>query len=260
MASKDNANGKSNAGESGFRISNGPVVERGLSDPGATAEFDGLPRVYGAPLLFAIPRDPRTIFAYWSVDWSDVFAQSEPVDRQVYLRVIKGDGTDESETVIEPMMGSYYAGVMQPGGRYHTELGYYHRGGGWLPVAKSEPVTMPPDRVSDAVEVDLATVPFHLSFQRLIDLFRVSRGDALSEILARLQRRAVTREERDLLTPEEWELFLAMDLSLADLDEERAPFTADSENLRKKTEAVLAFGASSPAHGFCVSGWGSSPG
>ena len=213
-------------------------------------EFEGLPRVYGPPLLFAIPRDPRTIFAYWNVDWSDIFAQSEPLDRQVYLRVINGDGTDESEAVVEPMMGSHYATVTQPGGRYHTELGYYHRDGGWSPVATSQPVTMPPDAVSGSADLDLATVPFHLSFQRLIDLFRISKGNALSEILARLQQRALTREERDLLTPEEWELFLALDLSLADLDEERAPFAADGDSLRRKAEAVLGFGASSPAHGF----------
>jgi hypothetical protein len=260
MAAQNKANKKTSAGAAGFRISDGPVVGRGPSDFGATSEYEGLPRVYGPPLLFAIPRDPRTIFAYWNVDWSSVFSQSEPLDQQVYLRVVRGDGTDESEAVVEPMMGSHYAEVTQPGGRYHTELGYYLSGGGWSPVATSEPVTMPPDSISDAMELDLATVPFHLSFQRLIDLFRVSNGNALSEILARLQRRALTREERDLLTPEEWELFLALDLSLADLDEERTPFAANSESLRKRTEAVLGFGASSPAHAFGVNDWGSSPG
>ena len=257
MAAKDKTNRKKTSAEkSGFLISNGPVVGRDVADFGAPSEFEGLPRVYGPPLLFAVPRDPHTIFAYWNVDWSNIFAQSEPMDRQVYLRVVKGDGTNESEAVVEPMMGSHYAGVTQPGGRYHTELGYYQSGGGWSPVATSEPVTMPPDSVSEEVEFDLATVPFHLSFQRLIDLFRVSNGNALSEILTRLQRRALTREERDLLTPEEWELFLALDLSLADLDGAQAPFKTNSESLRTKTEAVLGFGASSPAHGFGVSSWG----
>jgi hypothetical protein len=257
----ESSDNKRAAEASGFHISDGPVVRRRAAEFGVPEELADLPRVYGPPLLFSIPRDPRTLFTYWNVDWSEIFSKGEPADRQVYLRIRKSDGTDESEAVVEPMMGSYYAGVAQPRGTYQTELGFYDAAGGWSAVATAEPVTMPPDSASENVELDLATVPFHLSFQRLIDLFRSSNGNAIGAILARLQRRALTDNESDLLTAEELEIFRAMNVSVADLQAAREPFEKDDERLRRKTEAVLGFGATSPGRGFGggESSWGSSP-
>src|SRR2546430_16695172 len=73
----------------GFRISNGPVIrptkvaKREGDDFGEMVE---LPRPSGAPILFAIARDPQTIFTYWSIDWPTIFAEGMPVDRQVHPR------------------------------------------------------------------------------------------------------------------------------------------------------------------------------
>ena len=87
-----------------FRISAGSFV--------TLAEAEGidfipnavqLPRFYGEPVLFAIARDPRTIFAYWSIDWASIFYTTAPVDRQVHLRVYRGDGGDEAAAAAEPM-------------------------------------------------------------------------------------------------------------------------------------------------------------
>lgn len=243
----------------GFRISEGPAARRWGSEVGFPDELIDLPRIYGPPLLFSIPRDPQTLFTYWNVNWSEIFAKGEPLDRQVYLRVRTSDGSDESEAVVEPMLGSYYAGVAQAGGTYQAELGFYDATGGWSAIVTSETVTMPPDSVSENSELDLATIPFHLSFQRLIDLFRASNGNAIGAILARLQRRAVTKDERDLLTPEEWEVFRAMDVSVSDINAAREPFQKDDERLRRKTEAVLGFGATSPGRAPGESSWGTSP-
>lgn len=256
MATDDSAR---TSPRTGFRIANGPVVRHAQSDQGLGADFGELPHVYGPPLLFAIARDPRTLFIYWNIDWASVFAAGEPVDRQVYLRVKKADGTDESQSPVEPLLGSYYATVAEPRGVYRVDIGYYDAAGRWNSVANSGAVTMPAESASENVEVDLATIPFHISFQRLIDLFRASNGDALATILSRLQNRAVTAEERALLTPEEWELLLAMDLSLAEMDSARRGFAGRNEDLlRKRTEAILGFGATSPAHGFGESSWSSS--
>ena len=94
-------NSKTAGRKSGFRISGGPVIsDRG---PAAAAEHVQLPSSYGAPILFAIPRDPRTIFTYWNIDWSDAFARNAPSDRRVYLRVKRRDGSDEIEEPIRPM-------------------------------------------------------------------------------------------------------------------------------------------------------------
>ena len=157
------------------------------------------------------------------------------------------------------MLGSYYAPVSRPGGSYQTELGYYGESGSWSAVVTSEAVTMPAETASENGQLDLATVPYHLSFQRLIDLFRTSNGNALTSILGRLQMRSVTPADHDLLSPAEWELFRAMEFSVSDLETAREPFEKQSDALRKKTEAVLGFGATSPSHAFGGSSWGSSP-
>ena len=256
MANEDQPRESSIPGRSGFRISEGPVVRHISTELGLPPGLPELPRVSGAPLLFAIPRDPRTLFTYWNVDWSDLFSEKEPIDRQVYLRIRRGDGSDESDVAVEPMLGSYYADVVQPGAEYQTELGFYDGGGNWSPIASSEMVTMPPEDVSENMELDLATVPFHLSFQRLVDLFRVSNGNALGAILARLQARALTNSERGLLSPEEWEVIRAMNVSVDEMKTAREKFAQDKSALRKKTEAVLGFGATSPARGFGGSSWG----
>jgi len=158
------------------------------------------------------------------------------------------------------MAGNCYLKVAQPHGAYRVEIGYYQPEEVWNCVATSEQVTMPPDRVSDKLDVDLATLPFHLSFQRLIDLFRASSAsnkDALAEIISRLQGRALTEEDRALLTPEEWEILRAVNLSLDEIGSARRAFLArvDEAALRRRAEAVLGLGSTSPAHGFGGSSW-----
>jgi hypothetical protein len=135
----------------GFRLSGGPVAYLSESQEGGSdfSELSQLPRVFGEPILFAIPRDPRTLFTYWNVDWASEFSKSEPFDRQVYLRVKKSDGSEESESVIEPMLGSYYALVAQPRGTYRVEIGYYRPANEWRSIAISEEVVMPPESLSE---------------------------------------------------------------------------------------------------------------
>ena len=102
----EGTNNETNTESMGYRISNGPVVRLARSDsklPNDLPEVVELPRVYGAPLLFAIARDPRTLFAYWNVDWSSVFENTAPVDRQVHLRVYRSDGGEETSTAVEPI-------------------------------------------------------------------------------------------------------------------------------------------------------------
>ena len=241
-----------------FRISNGPVVslgeEKGEFDLGDAMD---LPRIYGEKIFFAVARDPRTIFASWNIDWAAIFAAGAPVDRQVHVRAYKADGTQERSAAVEPMSGSCYLPVSRPGESYRVEIGYYLSRDVWNSVAISDDVAMPPDSVAANADVDLATIPFHLSFQRLIDLFRAANGDALTEIISRLQRRAVSDEDCDLLSPEEWAILRAMNLSLDEIGTARRAFRdrAAIEKLRKRAEAILGFRSSSPAGGFGESSW-----
>jgi hypothetical protein len=241
-----------------FRILDVPVVRPGEGkDPSDFDDAMDLPRVYGEDIFFAVPRDPHTIFTYWNINWSAIFAGDAPVDRQVHLRVCKVDGTEESNIAAEPMCGSCYLPASQSREKYRVEIGYYQPQDFWNSVAISDVVTMPPDSVTPNADVDLATIPFHLSFQRLIDLFRAQNGDALTEIISRLQRRAVSDEDRDLLSPDEWAILRAMDLSLDDMEAARRAFMdhGATEKLRRHVEAILGCGATSPPRGFGESSW-----
>jgi hypothetical protein len=253
MATDDPAATSKKANDAGgFRIANGPVVNLGEEDSGFALDLAQLPRSYGGPILVAIPRDPRTLFAYWSINWESVFANAEPVDRRVYLRVLKTDGLEESESDVEPMLGSHYVTASEPAGTYRVELGYYQPAGTWRSVAISDSVKMPPEAASENFRVDVATVPFHLSFQRIIDLFRGSNGDSITRMLSRLQDRALTDDERGLLSPEKWEILRALDLSLSEVETTRRAFSDSptADRLRKRAEAILGFGATSPIGGF----------
>jgi hypothetical protein len=238
----------------GFRIANGPIIPTEHEEQmAAVSDLGELPRVHAGPILFAVARDPYTLFTYWNVDWEALFAQDQPVDRQVYLRIITADGIEESESSIEPMLGSYYARVAKPRGLYRVELGYFQKSGAWRSVAISEEVTMPADSPSESNDVDLATVPFHLNFQAMIELVCESAGDdPLTTVISHLQSRAVSEGEHSLLSNEEQEMLHAMNISLAEVAAAQRAYldSGNSEAVRKRLEAMLGFGASSPAGGF----------
>ena len=260
MATKNRkqARSKSDVAD-GFRVSSEAVV---CPDNEQEKEFGevGLPRVHGAPILFAIARDPRTIFTYWSIDWPAVFAKTVPVDRQAHLRVYRADGVEEESVAVEPMSGNCSIAVSRPDGAYHVEIGYYQPADVWNSIATSDEVTVPRDNFADDGEVGLATIPFHLSFQRLLDLFGASKGDALAEMISQFQKRALNNGKGEQLSAEEREILRAMGLSLSEIAGARRAFIdhADTETLGKRTEALLGFASTSPARGFGESSWSSS--
>jgi hypothetical protein len=219
-------------------------------------EPENPPQFSGPNLLFAIARDPHTLFTYWNVDWASEFAADEPQDRHVYLRVLKESGESESESLVEPMLGSFYAPVTQPRASYRTELGYYTSGRGWKSVAISETVTPPANAPSENTKVDVATVPFHITFQKLVDLFGLTNGDPLVTALSRLEDRIVALTERDVdLAPADREILRALNMSIDGLRAGRANFAErpNESELRRRAEAILGFGATSPSGGFSSS-------
>ena len=247
-------------GPKGYRVLNGPVVRLATSDAKVPSEFSDaieLPRVYGAPLLFAMARDPRTLFVYWNVDWSAIFENTAPVDRQVHLRVHRPDGSEETAEAVEPLAGKCYLTVSEPRKDYRVEIGYYQPENVWNSVATSEQLTTPAERVASSHDVDVATIPFHLSFQRLIDLFPASNTRALSTMISRLQQRAVSDADRALLTEQDWEILRAMNLSPDELAAARRAFAAreNSTALRRRAEGLLGRSATSPGNGFSKSSW-----
>jgi len=206
-------------------------------------------RSYGSAFLFAIARDPHTVFAYWDVDWASTFGDTPPPDQKVCLRVLWHEGIEESKVAVEPMAGSHLLSVIHARSSYRIELGYHAPDNVWNSVATTSAVLTPPDDVVQGEAVDVATIPFHLSFQRIVDAFRSSRfdGDALAEIIGQLQHHADTSDAT--LPQNERELLRALESGRPEEEAEqrarlrRAP---DVFATRERIESILGFGATSP--------------
>ncbi|HEY8835499.1 MAG TPA: DUF4912 domain-containing protein [Chthoniobacterales bacterium] len=237
-----------------FVLSSQPVVtqEARARNAGALRDYENLgelPRSYGGAFLFAIARDPQTLFAYWDIDWAAVFGDAPPADRKVHLRVLWHEGIEESTIAVEPLGGSHLLPVLHPRSSYRVEIGYYAPENVWNSVATSAAVITPPDDVAENGPVDVATIPFHLSFQRIVDTFRGSKydGDALAEILGRLQHHA---DSSDAALPEsERELLRALESGLPGTNAAQRARLRSAPDLfasRERVESILGFGATSP--------------
>jgi hypothetical protein len=212
----------------------------------------GLPHFHGTPRLLAIARDPRTIFAYWNVDWPSIFKSIAPIDRQVHLRIHCADGLEEKEAAIEPMAGMHYVTLSQRHRVCRIEIGYYQPADVWHSVAMSNETAIPSAEMSEAEHVDLATIPFHLSFQQLVELYGANE-DALAAVISRFQTRAVSSGRYEKLTPQERKIFRRAGVALSELADARRAFNQlDSEKLRKQAVVLLKPGATSPPRGFQV--------
>ena len=248
------------SGGAAFVLSSRPIVPLELqerSPRGSSWDYENLgelPRTYGRSVLFGIARDPHTLFAYWEIDWPGVFGNKPPADRKVHLRVISEDGTEETKVTVEPFAGNQSVAVSQARSTYRIELGYHEPAEVWNSVATSDAIATPPDDVSENASIDVATVPFHLSFQRMVDAFRAAKydGEALVEIVGHLQERA--DDIADVaLTDTDRELLCAIDCSLSETDtvqREQLRKSDDPFATRQRIESILGFGASSPGNGF----------
>jgi hypothetical protein len=248
---KTNGNTQRLKSRHGFSLSRKPVVhvtaEVRLDDGDDTV---GLPHFYGPPILFAIARDSCTIFASWSIDWPSVFAKALPVDREVHLRVYCAHGLEEKSVAVEPMAAMHYVTIPRPHGSYRVEIGYYQPADVWHSVATSNEVLMPLNGIAETAELDLATIPFQVSFRQLIDLFG-STDTALARVLSRFQKRALSSERPKALRTQQTKTLGKLNLSPSEIAAAWRAFNdLDTEKLTRRTAALLEFGSSSPARGF----------
>ena len=152
-------------------------------------------RVCGQPFLFAIARDPRTIFASWNIDWRSVFEKAMPADRQVHLRVIGGEDSIETTVSVEPMSAMHYVTISGLHNSYRVEIGYFQPFDTWHSVATSGEVEMPPQGSVKLADVDLATIPFHLSFQQLANLFGATNDTSVARLVSEFQKRVLSMRQ-----------------------------------------------------------------
>jgi hypothetical protein len=180
-----------------------PAREEIPAAPSAPAYEDlgELPQSYGSNTLFLIARDPHWLFAYWDVDWTPFPAK----DGKFYLKLCKAGGAEEMTTEIHPEARNWYLPVKESGVSYYAELGFHTASGEWSSIATSNTADAPEDKFSESSEADFATVPIHLTFQRLVEMVRgqMREGESLITALARLQgegRRLLFQPGR----PPEW--------------------------------------------------------
>jgi hypothetical protein len=175
----------------GFHISDQPVVPANSIAPPEGWTSRGLPASYGTDLLYVIARDPKSLFLYWDLNWTRLFAQAGLSARQVHLRVYREDGSIERTQEINPFRGHCCAEVAGAGAGYYCELGCFDRDE-WKSLFRSGTTVTPEAGMSDDLSADFATLPIHLSFQRLIDLFGATQADrtTLARFIAELQENA----------------------------------------------------------------------
>src|SRR5437773_11822758 len=104
-----NRNVQTSKARDAFHISREPIVGLVAADrPPDVGDSLGLTREHDARILFAIARDPRTIFASWNLDSAALFETVMPVDRQVHLRLYSADGLQEKTASVDPTAAMHY--------------------------------------------------------------------------------------------------------------------------------------------------------
>jgi hypothetical protein len=246
---------KRNAGRSqrrrGFKICKDPRVHLAEEGPLADAgDRMGPTRMRGQPFLFAIARDARTIFTSWSIDWRCVFEKAIPADRQVHLRLIGEDGVIETRVAVEPMIATQYLTISGLHGSYRVEIGYFQPFDTWHSVATSNEVDMPPHGNVELADVDLATIPFHLSFQHLANLFGAANDNSTARVVSEFQKRILSGKPNEATRPDT-QILRNLNLSLPEIAAAQRDFRKiDPEKLARRARGMLRFNATSPSRGF----------
>ena len=162
--------------------------KRGSGNASQTGAF---PASHDTDLLYVIARDPKSLFVYWDLNWTRVFGGAGLSARQVQLRLYRQDGAVEATREINPFLGHCYVDVATAGTGYYCELGCFS-GKEWTSLVRSGKAATPQDRISEDVSAQFATLPLHLSFQRMLDILRTTQAESatLAQTVAGLQEKA----------------------------------------------------------------------
>jgi Domain of unknown function (DUF4912) len=215
------------------------------------ADSAGLPRVYGWPILFAIAQNARTIFANWNIDWPSVFKKAMPMDRQVHLRLIGRSGLEEKKLAVEPMVTMRFIPTSGLHHFYRVEIGYYQPGDVWHSVVMSNEVEMPLEGSAELADMDLVTIPVHLSFQHLLNVFGATNATPLARVVSEFQKRVLSNVWSNKLTPNDAKILRKLNLSLPAMAVARSDFEkSDNTRLARRGRTLIQFAGTSPSHAF----------
>ncbi len=189
----------------GFQVSDEPVIPTQRPEPEPPASVSSwTTNGLADDSLYILARDPQSLFVYWTLDWAARFAAAElgETQRPVHLRVLRDGEIEERTEQIDALLGFAFVEVSSPEAEYSCEIGCFD-GDEWKTLARSSTTQTSAAALSDDLAADFATLPFHLSFQRLLDIFRpTANGNSLSGTVADWQAQA--RALQAAISPEEW--------------------------------------------------------
>jgi hypothetical protein len=114
----------------------------------------------------------------------------------------------------------------------------------------SNEITIPPAETSETDDVDVATIPFHLRFQQLVDLFGAANDNALVTVVSRFQTRTVSSGSQDKLSSADRQILQRTGVALSELaDALRAFNQINREKLKRDAGVLLGLGTTSPSRG-----------
>ncbi|MGE5214621.1 MAG: hypothetical protein ACM3NN_13125 [Nitrospirota bacterium] len=227
------------------------MVHLSHDGPSRSHERIGAKRARRQPVLFAIARDGRTIFTSWHIDWRSVFGKAMPADRQVHVRVIGRGGVIEKTVVVEPMSDMHWLTISGLHASYRVEIGYFQPFDIWRSVAMSAEVEMPPQAAIEVDEVELATIPFHLSFHQLSNLFGVTDDGSIAKVVSKFQKRVLNSETPNEPTPLDTQILRQLNVSVPDTATAERDFrNIDTARLARRAHPLSRFAATSRLRGF----------
>ena len=148
-------------------------------------QLGDLPHSYGDESIFVIAQEPHWLFCYWD------YTLTEGVQGAVFLRHGRETAArPEAEVPVPAETNSWYLSVRDADADYYVELGHYN-GGHWKTLARSGTVLTPRDTLAGFGDPVFANMPFHATFQQLVEKLRgeMREGESLAAALARLQGR-----------------------------------------------------------------------
>src|SRR5206468_6537896 len=97
----------------------------------------------------------------------------------------------------------------------------------------------------------LATIPFHLSFQQLANLFGAPNDTSVAKIVSEFQKRVLNSDKPNEAIRSDTQILRNLNLSLAEIAAAERDFkNVDTEKLARRARVMFRFAAASPVRGF----------
>src|SRR5260370_11977219 len=107
---------------------------------------------------------------------------------------------------------------------------------------------MPQQGSVELADVDLATIPFHLSFQQLANLFGAANDTSVARLVSEFQKRVLTCDKPNEVTPSDTQILRSLNLSLPAIGTAERNFTQiNTDKLSPRPRTILPLPATTPS-------------